>query len=328
MSSIRGAKSIAKTIKRHTPAKPIERMDEQRATEKRDVQVRGVNGNSESKMDRVVGYVSEDRGRSGFVWRRYHCGLPLSGGRACSSPSWEFRYLELPCDFFVFFFRERLANGSILSTKAVVDMAQVLVRRAPGRLSERSYPHLRTNVRPGTFSPPSKKRNSHSRAAVNDGCDADINGPERVRRARPNGLPVRDGECTREGNGEICTENVVHLSEYRLEVHADTKTLTNTGRVHRRAVRRDRPPSAGHSDTNISLSRRTRAANVARGIIFVRKPADGTSRLAISPNNHNFMEVSSCYFTRCRKYLALKIDGGVLGRSIQAPRPLENLTDR
>lgn len=50
------------------------------------------------------------------------CVLPLSNGRACSSASCVFRYLELPCDFLVFFLRDRFANGSILSTIAVVDI--------------------------------------------------------------------------------------------------------------------------------------------------------------------------------------------------------------
>ena len=41
----------------------------------------------------------------------------MRSGRAVSSTSPPVRYLELPCDFFCFFFRLRLANGSILSTK-------------------------------------------------------------------------------------------------------------------------------------------------------------------------------------------------------------------
>lgn len=48
--------------------------------------------------------------------------LPFRRGKGWSSTSWEFRYLELPCDFLVFFFSDRLANGSILSTMVVVDM--------------------------------------------------------------------------------------------------------------------------------------------------------------------------------------------------------------
>lgn len=43
--------------------------------------------------------------------------LPFKSGRAWSSKSAALRYLEDPWDFLVFFFRERLANGSILSTK-------------------------------------------------------------------------------------------------------------------------------------------------------------------------------------------------------------------
>lgn len=42
--------------------------------------------------------------------------IPLSRGKACSSTSWELRYRELPCDFFVFFLSERFANGSMRST--------------------------------------------------------------------------------------------------------------------------------------------------------------------------------------------------------------------
>lgn len=50
--------------------------------------------------------------------------VPLSCGNGCSSTSCEFRYLDEPCDFLLFFFRERLANGSIRSTNvpdAIVD---------------------------------------------------------------------------------------------------------------------------------------------------------------------------------------------------------------
>lgn len=43
-------------------------------------------------------------------------------GKGWSSTSCELRYLELPCDFLVFFLSDRLANGSILSTIVVVDM--------------------------------------------------------------------------------------------------------------------------------------------------------------------------------------------------------------
>lgn len=57
-----------------------------------------------------------------FMWHILGHGLPFRSGRACSSPSWEFLYLELPCDFLVFFLSERLAKGSILSTNVVVDM--------------------------------------------------------------------------------------------------------------------------------------------------------------------------------------------------------------
>lgn len=48
--------------------------------------------------------------------------LPLRRGNGCSSTSCELRYLELPCDFLVFFLSDRFANGSILSTIVVVDM--------------------------------------------------------------------------------------------------------------------------------------------------------------------------------------------------------------
>lgn len=47
---------------------------------------------------------------------------PLNIGSCCNSKSVEFRYLDDPCDFFVFFFIERLANGSILSTNVPEDI--------------------------------------------------------------------------------------------------------------------------------------------------------------------------------------------------------------
>lgn len=63
---------------------------------------------------------------------------PLRSGSGCSSTSCEFRYLELPCDFFVFFLRERLAKGSIRSTNAVVDMVAAKSR----------FGHYYTNISP------------------------------------------------------------------------------------------------------------------------------------------------------------------------------------
>lgn len=51
--------------------------------------------------------------------KKYNDSLPLSNGSACNSTSCELRYRELPCDFFVFFFNDRFANGSIRSTNVV-----------------------------------------------------------------------------------------------------------------------------------------------------------------------------------------------------------------
>lgn len=47
---------------------------------------------------------------------------PFKSGNGWSSTSCELRYLELPWDFFVFFFKDLFAKGSILSTNAVVDI--------------------------------------------------------------------------------------------------------------------------------------------------------------------------------------------------------------
>lgn len=51
--------------------------------------------------------------------------LPLSWGSCWSSTSCELRYREEPCDFFDFFLRDRLANGSIRSTNVPDDMLVV-----------------------------------------------------------------------------------------------------------------------------------------------------------------------------------------------------------
>jgi hypothetical protein len=54
--------------------------------------------------------------------KSFKVAIPLRSGRGCNSKSAEFLYLDDPCDFLVFFFRERFANGSILSTKVAEDM--------------------------------------------------------------------------------------------------------------------------------------------------------------------------------------------------------------
>lgn len=96
--------------------------------------------------------------------------LPLRGGRACSSTSWEFLYLELPWDFLVFFLSERLANGSIRSTK-VVDIAfngelqpttQALLAHAPwlslGQLGGLAHAEHSLNLRSGATLSKCKER--------------------------------------------------------------------------------------------------------------------------------------------------------------------------
>lgn len=47
---------------------------------------------------------------------------PLRSGNCCSSTSCEFRYRDDPCDFLLFFFSDRLANGSIRSTNVPEDI--------------------------------------------------------------------------------------------------------------------------------------------------------------------------------------------------------------
>lgn len=47
---------------------------------------------------------------------------PLSGGNCCSSTSCELRYLDEPCDFLLFFFSDRFANGSMRSTNVPDDI--------------------------------------------------------------------------------------------------------------------------------------------------------------------------------------------------------------
>jgi hypothetical protein len=77
---------------------------------------------------------------------------PLRSGSGWSSTSCELRYLELPCDFLVFFLRDLLAKGSILSTNAVVDIA---VPKSPfndlhylQRGSRTAFHHLDIDVKP------------------------------------------------------------------------------------------------------------------------------------------------------------------------------------
>lgn len=52
--------------------------------------------------------------------------LPFNGGNCCNSTSCEFRYRDDPCDFLLFFFSDRLANGSIRSTNVPADILHSL----------------------------------------------------------------------------------------------------------------------------------------------------------------------------------------------------------
>lgn len=93
--------------------------------------------------------------------------LPLRRGNCCSSTSCEFLYLELPCDFFVFFLSDRFAKGSILSTNVVVDMVLILQNARKGAKVVRFFFVSLFQIKTRTLSSVNQQHNTkHTRVYV------------------------------------------------------------------------------------------------------------------------------------------------------------------